>query len=71
MKTTIETLEFPSDIKQKIKMKVTSTHLHFDFLPGHIIKFNKTNLSVTEPYRIIVRNSKYGLVALLYNIFII
>lgn len=38
-----------------------------NFLSGHIIKFNKTNLSVTEPHRIIVSNSNQVLVALLYD----
>lgn len=67
MKTTIETLDFPSDIKKKLKMKVSTSNLDIKFLSGHVIKFNKTNLSVREPHRIIVSNSKNTLIALLYD----
>ncbi len=67
MKTTIETLDFPSDIMKKLKMKVSTSNLDIKFLSGHIIKFNKTNLSVREPHRIIVSNSKNTLIALLYD----
>jgi len=67
MKTTIETLEFPCEIKKKLKMKVSTTNLNIEFLSGHIIKFNQTNISVREPHRIIVSNSKNTLIALLYD----
>lgn len=67
MKTTIENLEFPSDIKKRLKMKVSTTNLNIEFLSGHIIKFNQTNISVREPHRIIVSNSKNNLIALLYD----
>ncbi len=67
MKTTIENLEFPCEIKKKLKMKVSCTNLEMQFLSGHLIKFNQTNLSVREPHRIIVSNSKQTLIALLYD----
>ena len=67
MKTTIETLDFPECILKKLKMKVSTSNLDIKFLSGHIIKFNKTNLSVREPHRIIVSNSKNTLIALLYD----
>lgn len=67
MKTTIESLDFPSEIKNKLKRKVSTANLKFEFLSGHIIKFNNTNLSVTEPHRIIVSNSSQVLIALLYD----
>ncbi len=34
MKTTIETLEFPFEIKQKIKMKASFGNLKVDFING-------------------------------------
>ena len=37
------------------------------FVNGHIIKFNKTNLSIREPHKIIISNSYNTLVALLYD----
>lgn len=67
MKTTIETLEFPCEIKKKLKMKVSMGNLEVEFIDGHLIKFDKTNLSVQEPYKIIVNNRHHTLVALLYN----
>lgn len=67
MKTTIESLDLPSEIKNKLKMKVSTTNLKIEFLSGHIIKFDKTNLSVREPHRIIVSNSNNVLIALLYD----
>ena len=67
MKTTIETLSFPCEIMNKLKMKVSTTNLNIEYLDGHIIKFDKTNLSLEEPFKIIVKNSKYSLVALLYS----
>jgi len=67
MKTTIETLEFPCEIKKKLKMKVSMRNLEVEFIDGHLIKFDKTNLSVQEPYKIIVNNKHHALIALLYN----
>lgn len=60
MKTTIETLTFPCEVIDKIKIKTS-------FVNGHIIKFNKTNLSIREPHKIIISNSYNTLVALLYD----
>lgn len=67
MKTTIEKLEFPCEIKKKLKMKVSMGNLEVEFIDGHLIKFDKTNLSVQEPYKIIVNNKHHTLIALLYN----
>ena len=67
MKTTIENLEFPCEIKKKLKMKVSMGNLEVEFIDGHLIKFDKTNLSVHEPYKIIVNNKHHTLIALLYN----
>ena len=62
MKTTIENLEFPCEIKKKLKMKVSMGNLEVEFIDGHLIKFDKTNLSVQEPYKIIVSNKKNTLI---------
>jgi len=50
----------------KIKMKTSFTNLSIKFVNGHIIKFNKTNLSVHEQHKIIISNSYNTLIALLY-----
>ncbi len=67
MKTTVEKLSFPCEIKDKIKMKVGTSNLSIDFISGHLVKINKTNLSVEEPHKIIAKNKEGILIALLYN----
>lgn len=67
MNIAIENLDFPCDIIKKLKMKVSTTNLDIKYLAGHIIKFDKTNLSIREPHRIIVNNSKQTLVAVIYD----
>ena len=56
MKTTIESLIFPSELKNKLNMKVGKSNLDISFINGHIINIDKTNLSITEPHKIIVNN---------------
>lgn len=48
-------------------MKVSMGNLEVEFIDGHLIKFDKTNLSVQEPYKTIVNNKHHTLIALLYN----
>ena len=67
MKTTIETLEFPCEFKKKLKMKASLGNLSISFTSGHIIKINNTNLSGTEPYKIIIENNSKILIAYLYE----
>ncbi len=55
MKTVITKLSFPCEIKDKIKMKISTGNLKINFLPGHLIKINNTNISIEEPHRIIVK----------------
>ncbi len=51
----------------KIKMKVNIGNLKINFLPGHLIKINNTNISIEEPYRIIVKKDNMVLLAMLYE----
>lgn len=67
MKTTIETLKFPCEFKKKLKMKASLGNLSINYIDGHLIKINNTNLSITEPYRIIVKNNANTLIAYLYE----
>lgn len=67
MKTTIETIEFPCEIKKKLKIKASMGNLDVKFIDGHLIKFDKTNLNVQEPHKIIASNKNNTLVALLYD----
>lgn len=67
LKTTIEQLNFPCDIKNKLKMKVGTSNLDIKYIDGHIIKIDKTNLSITEPHKIIVKNNSNTLIAYFYE----
>ena len=67
LKTTIETLKFPCEFKKKLKMKASLGNLSINLIDGHLIKINKTNLSITEPHKIIVKNSFNTLIAYLYE----
>lgn len=67
MKTVITELPFPCEIKNKIKMKVSTGNLEINFLSGHLIKINNTNISIEEPHRIIVKKDNMVLLAMLYN----
>lgn len=67
MKTTIENLEFPCDFKERLKRKVSFKNLSINYIQGHIIKINKTNLCITEPHKIIAKNNTLTLVAYLYD----
>ena len=67
MKTTIENLIFPSELKDKLKMKVSMSNLKISYIEGHIIKIDKTNLSITEPHKIIVNNNINTLIAYVYD----
>lgn len=67
MKTGIETLTFSCAIKNKLKIKTSLANLKVEFINGHIFKFNKTNLSVQEPHKIIIKGKSNTLIALIYN----
>ena len=67
MKTVITELPFPCEIKNKIKMKVSTGNLEINFLSGHLIKIDNTNISIEEPHRIIVKKDNMILFAMFYN----
>ena len=67
MKTVITELPFPCEIKNKIKMKVSTGNLEINFLSGQLIKIDNTNISIEEPHRIIVKKDNMILLAMLYN----
>ena len=67
MKTVITELPFLCEIKDKIKMKVSTRNLKINFLPGHLIKIDNTNISIEEPHRIIVKKDNMILLAMLYS----
>ena len=58
---------FPSELKDKLNIKVGKSNLNISFTPGHIINIDKTNLSITEPHKIIVNNKVNTLIAYVYD----
>lgn len=64
MKITIEQLEFPLCVKEKITKIPKISRLHLEFINGKNIHFDKTNLSIHEPHKInsiIIDKEKYTL----------
>ncbi len=52
---------------KKLKMKVSIGNLEVEFINGHLIKFDKTNLSLQEPHKIVASNKNNTLIDLLYD----
>ncbi len=52
---------------KKLKMKVSIGNLEVEFINGHLIKFDKTNLSLQEPHKIVASNKNNTLIVLLYD----
>lgn len=67
MKITIEELEFPINIKNKLLKLKDITKLHIDFINGKNIVFNKTNLKIQEPHKIVISNKTSSVVILSYE----
>lgn len=51
MKTSIETLTFPCEIKNKLKIKTSLANLKVEFINGHILNFNNTLFYKISSYR--------------------
>ena len=64
MEITIEDLEFPLSVKDKIT-KISK--LHLDFISVKNVLFDRNNLSLKEPYKIIISNESYFLNLISYE----
>ena len=67
MKITIEPLEFPLCVKERITKIPKISKLHLEFISGKNIHFDKTNLSLTDPHKIIISNESSCLILLSYE----
>lgn len=67
MKISIEQLEFPMCIKNKILRIKDITKLHIDYIAGKYIRFTKTNLALQEPHKIVLSNETASIVLLAYE----
>ncbi len=66
MKITIEPLEFPLCVKEKLMKIPKISKLHIEFVNGKNINFDKTNLSISEPHKVIISNDSSCLILLSY-----
>jgi len=66
MKITIEPLEFPLSVKEKLMKIPKISKLHIEFVNGKNIHFDKTNLSINEPHKVIISNEKSCIILLSY-----
>ncbi len=67
MKITIEPLEFPLCVKEKLMKMSKISKLHIEFANGKNINFDRTNLSINEPYKIIISNESTCVIILSYQ----
>ncbi len=57
MNVSIEFLEFPLCIKNKILRIKNITKLNIEYIAGKNIVFNNSNLGLNEPHKIIISNN--------------
>lgn len=67
MNVSIEFLEFPLCIKNKILRIKNITKLNIEYIAGKNIVFNHSNLGLNEPHKIIISNNTQGIVLLCYD----
>lgn len=67
MNVSIEVLEFPLCIKNKILRIKNITKFNIEYIAGKNIVFNNSNLGLNEPYKIIISNNIQSLVLLCYD----
>lgn len=67
MKVSIEQLEFPSSIKDKILKLKNISKLQIDFIGGKYIHFENTNLSIHEPHKIVISNDSNYFILINYE----
>ena len=67
MNVSIEFLEFPLCIKNKILRIKNITKLNIEYIAGKNIIFNNSNLGLNEPHKIIISNDKNKIVLLCYD----
>ena len=67
MNVSIEILEFPLCIKNKILRIKNITKLNIEYIVGKNIVFNNSNLGLEEPHKIIISNNTQSIVILCYD----
>ena len=67
MNVSIEILEFPLCVKNKILRIKDITKLNIEYIVGKNIIFNNFNLGLKETHKIVINNGKKRIVLLCYD----
>ena len=67
MNVSIELLEFPLYIENKILRIKNITKLNIKYIAGKNIVFKNSNLGLHEPHKIFISNGKEGIILLNYD----
>lgn len=67
MNVSIKFLEFPLCVKNKILRIKNITKLNIEYIAGKNIVFNRSNLGLNEPHKIIISNNTQSIVLLCYD----
>lgn len=67
MNVSIEILEFPLCVKNKILRIKNITKLNIEYIAGKNIVFNNSNLGLKEPHKIVISNNTQRIVLLCYD----
>lgn len=67
MNVSIEFLEFPLCVKNKILRIKNITKLNIEYIVGKNIVFNNSNLGLKEPHKIVISNNTQRIVLLCYD----
>lgn len=67
MNVSIEILEFPLCVKNKILRIKNITKLNIEYIAGKNIVFNHSNLGLNEPHKIIISNNTQRIILLCYD----
>ena len=67
MKISTQSLEFPECIKEKLLKMINVSKVDIEFVNGNNIIFEKTNLALEEPHKIIVKQDNTNIIILYYE----
>ena len=62
-------LEFPEDIKDKIKSYLPTKTLEITYIEGQILSLEGTNMDVINPYKVLIKKDKKEIILLFYQQF--
>ena len=67
MNTTVEKVEFPEFMKDKLESFIKRKNLGITYENGSIVRFHNTNIDVLEPHKIILETENNQVVLLYFG----